>query len=74
MHAKLGWSCITLHCRTIVELSIASPVDYRFIASTFFKAARETGVEFDPKPLSQSKKNLSQFIMQRDTTPFQSLA
>ena len=56
MHAKLGCSCIKLHCRTIVELSIASLIDYRFIASTFFKAVRETGEEFYPKPLFQSTK------------------
>ena len=48
MHAKLGWSCIKLKCRIIVESSNASPIQlpiaYRFIASTIFKTARETGV------------------------------
>ena len=73
MHAKLGWSCIKLQCRTIVELSITSLTDYRFIASTFFKAVGETGEEFYPKPLFQStKKTFS--IVQCDSTPVQSLA
>lgn len=59
MHAKLGWSCIKLNCRTIVERSIASPIDYPFIASTIFKAARETGVSkiWPQTAVSKEKEN-----------------